>query len=842
MKKRNGTTLALGLTSLALSIAAFAGASLTKGAMQAKAEDTPFYTLDTTKVKGSNSAYDKTEDVTVEGITWNAAGNLQMTPWRIGGKSLTNVDREVYTLTAMPKAVRQIGLTVGTTTSVTVNSLNLIVASDEAFSSVIETVPANFEASSTITFSPKTGTEWATSSYYKFVFNVTITNSSKNQYFQFNKVEMYETVSASGTYNVSYDANGGTGEVNDPKEYTAGQSATVLSGETLSKENYAFAGWNTAKDGKGTAYAPGDPLVVSGSTTLYAVWERTHYSVTYNPNGGTGTAFTEKVAVGDASSYLVSDGAAFSKEGYSIDGWATSKTGSVVYEVGDSITLTTDLNLYAHWFVPEPAVITGKTIAEIAAIPSADLPQKTVLYRVTGYITGWNTGNNGGQYGNFYIADTAGTAKEDSVYVYGANGNNPCVWGGTTYTFTNKKDFLTNDLTKDAIIGSKITAEFIAFYYNGTFEFQGNILSMENPTAKLVESIAVTPATTEAAPVGSTVQLEAAVSPADATNKSVEWSVDDATVASVSESGLVTGLKAGTVEVTATAKDGSGVTGSALIEFIATPAMEKIASNDGLYDGMTILIGDADGTKVMGEQKTSNRAAVGVTDSVPGAGYATFTLGVEDTKNGVRYTFHSADGYLYAASSGSNHLKSKAALDVNGLWDIDLSKPSIIAKESSNRNVLQLNSTLFSCYNGANYAAVAIFAMPQTITDEQVANTFIKKYMHMVSAPVGETGAGKCVSESWYATAKEAFNKLTEDQRLLVTNNADVYARLQAWAVANGDEMTGDLILASKSAPFHSEAGVSQEKNAAAIALIALAGGASTGALVFFLRKKKQDR
>lgn len=622
MKKRNGTTLALGLTSLALSIAAFAGASLTKGAMQAKAADTLAYTLDTTAVTGSNNSYTGNCDVTVDGITWNVTGNATTKPWRVGGKSITNAERSIYTKNSISKAISRIDLTLGSISTATVNSLNLVVASDNSFATVIETVPVAVKASSVLSIVPSDGTTWAASSFYKFVFN--ITNSTKSTgYVQFSKVEMYEPLSESTTFPVSYDANDGTGAVTDSNEYLAGATATVLSGDALSKENYEFSGWNTEADGSGTAYAPGDSLVVSGATTLYAQWNRTHYAVTYDPNGGNGEAFTEKVAVADVGSYVAASGSAFTNGSFPFDGWATSAAGSVVYAVGDSVPLTDDLTLYAHWEIP---------------------------------------------------------------------------------------------------------------------------------------------------------------------------------------------------------------------------AMEKIASNDELYDGMTILIGDADGAKVMGEQRTNNRAAVGVTDSVPGAGYATFTLGVEDTKNGVRYTFHSADGYLYAASSGSNHLKSKAALDVNGLWDIDLSKPSIIAKESSNRNVLQLNSTLFSCYNGANYAAVAIFAMPQTITDEQVANTFIKKYMHMVSAPVGETGAGKCVSESWYATAKEAFNKLTEDQRLLVTDNADVYARLEAWAVANGDEMTGDLILASKSAPFRSEAGVSQEKNAAAIALIALAGGASAGALVFFLRKKKQDR
>lgn len=54
-------------------------------------------------------------------------------------------------------------------------------------------------------------------------------------------------------------------------------------------------------------------------------------------------------------------------------------------------------------------------------------------------------------------------------------------------------------------------------------------------------------------------QLIATVNPVDASNKSIQWSVADPTVAMVSRNGLVTGLKRGSTIVTASAADGSGV-------------------------------------------------------------------------------------------------------------------------------------------------------------------------------------------------------------------------------------------------------------------------------------------
>ena len=41
---------------------------------------------------------------------------------------------------------------------------------------------------------------------------------------------------------------------------------------TLSKPGYSFTGWNTAADGSGTTYQPGDALNLTSNITLYAMW------------------------------------------------------------------------------------------------------------------------------------------------------------------------------------------------------------------------------------------------------------------------------------------------------------------------------------------------------------------------------------------------------------------------------------------------------------------------------------------------------------------------------------------------------------------------------------------
>ena len=74
----------------------------------------------------------------------------------------------------------------------------------------------------------------------------------------------------------------------------------------------------------------------------------------------------------------------------------------------------------------------------------------------------------------------------------------------------------------------------------------------------MVESIALNMSDLELK-LDDTYQLEATVSPVDATNKSVAWTSSDENVATVDNNGLVTAVGIGDVDITAAANDGSGV-------------------------------------------------------------------------------------------------------------------------------------------------------------------------------------------------------------------------------------------------------------------------------------------
>lgn len=82
------------------------------------------------------------------------------------------------------------------------------------------------------------------------------------------------------------------------------------------------------------------------------------------------------------------------------------------------------------------------------------------------------------------------------------------------------------------------------------------------------------------------------------------------------------------------------------------------------------------------------------------------------------YTIQDANGlYLYAASSGSNHLKGYSELDKNGYWTISNTEGnwSIIATQSTNRNVMQFNGSLVSCYGSSSQSPVVLFSWDNVV-------------------------------------------------------------------------------------------------------------------------------
>ena len=172
-------------------------------AREVDAADQIKYSLD--PVAGSDNGYASSEDINVtdeahsKTITWNVTGNSTLVPWRLGGKSLSSVNRAIYSKTALSEEVNAIEVTTGTSANCTINSLTVMVysqASDAASGSENNKL-ASFSAtddivSDTVRFEKNDSTSW-NGAFYRIVYNITVSGKN-NKFLEFVGADFIESV------------------------------------------------------------------------------------------------------------------------------------------------------------------------------------------------------------------------------------------------------------------------------------------------------------------------------------------------------------------------------------------------------------------------------------------------------------------------------------------------------------------------------------------------------------------------------------------------------------------------------------------------------------------------
>lgn len=143
------------------------------------------------------------------------------------------------------------------------------------------------------------------------------------------------------TYTITFNANGGTGAPSAQTK-TAGVNTTLAS-TTPTKADYTFVKWNTKANGSGVDYAPGATITIDGNLKLYAQWELTTYTVSFNPGDGTGTMAAVEDVVGE---YTLPTCTFTAPEGKEFKAW---QVGGEEKAEGATITVSEDTTVTALW-------------------------------------------------------------------------------------------------------------------------------------------------------------------------------------------------------------------------------------------------------------------------------------------------------------------------------------------------------------------------------------------------------------------------------------------------------------------------------------------------------------
>ena len=173
----------------------------------------------------TSTGYANAATATVDDIRWKVTGNSNQVPWRIGGNSISNVDRPIYSLDVITDNISKIVVTHGAADNITVNSMTVIVSTNSDFSNPVSTLTPEFVASDNVIINRPEGKDWS-NCYYKIVYNVTKSGSG-NKFIVFSGATFYKEASTDPSITADPDDEIDFGDVEEDSGVSSNVSQTV---------------------------------------------------------------------------------------------------------------------------------------------------------------------------------------------------------------------------------------------------------------------------------------------------------------------------------------------------------------------------------------------------------------------------------------------------------------------------------------------------------------------------------------------------------------------------------------------------------------------------------------
>ena len=229
-------------------------------------------------------------------------------------------------------------------------------------------------------------------------------------------------------YTVSFDYNYSGAPAEELKPLTVVDGGGIRSAQvpSLKREGYTFMGWTTEKTATKAMTFPYKP---TSDVTLYAIWQKITYTVTYKYNTPDAKASFAEFANLDYGVDMPQAPGTPTRAGHTFLGWYTTSVGGELANLNQKVTTST--NFYAHW--KADAVTTDTFHAEFTEFdPLEEFPGYSNSVTGAGVV----------------VPDTGYTGILFGANDYQTNTNKPTVQG----------HFITYLYEKGATVTFKITA------------------------------------------------------------------------------------------------------------------------------------------------------------------------------------------------------------------------------------------------------------------------------------------------------------------------------------------------------------------------------------------------
>ena len=201
----------------------------------------------------------------------------------------------------------------------------------------------------------------------------------------------------------------------------------------------------------------------------------------------------------------------------------------------------------------------------------------------------------------------------------------------------------------------------------------------------------------------------------------------------------------------------------------ATGTWNLVKDVDNIAVGDKVIIAAKNSNVAMSTtQNGNNRSQATITKSdnsiaSPSDNVQIFTLEAGTVDN--TYAFNTESGYIYAASSSKNYLRTQATNDANGSWTIEIADDgvaTITAQGTNTRNLLKYNSqsSIFSCY-GSGQLDVVLYKLEVGTTEPETPAATLSSLS--ISGELAKTEY--YASESWDPSGLTVTGNYTDGSR-----------------------------------------------------------------------------